>query len=96
MQVDGLEHFESWCAAMKRLAQARNVACKMSGLGMGIGNGHLRVSDPMYWQRSRCLGSIAVCLPAIFPSIKLFSTYDAIFDALKSITANFSHDERGE
>lgn len=35
MQIDGPSHFEGWRKAMKTLAQAPNVACKISGLGMG-------------------------------------------------------------
>lgn len=35
MQIDGIEHFDEWRKAMKILAEAENVACKISGLGMG-------------------------------------------------------------
>jgi len=35
MQVDGPDHFGRWREGMRLLAQAPNVACKISGLGMG-------------------------------------------------------------
>lgn len=35
MQVDGPDHFGGWKTGMRTLAKAPNVACKISGLGMG-------------------------------------------------------------
>jgi predicted TIM-barrel fold metal-dependent hydrolase len=88
------EGLRDWRRAMKRLAGAPNAACKISGLAM---TNWRWTADSI---RADVLGAIEAfgvdrCMFASnFPVDKLFSSYDAIFDAFKAITRNFSESER--
>ena len=88
------EHFEGWKKSMRQLAQAPNVACKISGLGMG--NFHWKLEDIRPWVLAAIdLFGVDRCMFASnFPVDKLFSSYDAIFDAFKAITKDFAAADR--
>lgn len=94
MQVDGPDHFEGWKKGMYALAQAPNVVCKISGLGMGN----------FTWEVEEIRPYVEVCLDAYgvercmfasnFPVDKLFSDYDKIWEAFKTITKDYTDSER--
>ncbi|PRY86095.1 amidohydrolase family protein [Donghicola tyrosinivorans] len=94
MQVDGIEHFDAWREGMRTLASAPNLACKISGLGMGDFNWTTESIRP-YVEEAIAIFGIDRCMFASnFPVDKLFSSYGTIFDAFKQITASYSRDER--
>lgn len=94
MQVDGPEHFEGWRRAMNRLAEAPNVACKISGLGMGDHRWTVKSIHPYVEQTIAAFGTDRCMFASNFPVDSLFSSYGAIFDAFDIITRDFSDAER--
>jgi predicted TIM-barrel fold metal-dependent hydrolase len=94
MQVDGAGHFAAWKAGMLRLASAPNVACKISGLGMGDWHWTVDSITPYVLSAIEAFGVDRCMFASNFPVDKLFGSYDAIFDALKAITAGFPRGER--
>ncbi|MGJ4994386.1 amidohydrolase family protein [Bradyrhizobium sp. HKCCYLS3077] len=94
MQVDGPGHFEAWKAGMTLLAQAPNVACKISGLGMGDWSWTVDSFRPYVLSAIEAFGVERCMFASNFPVDKLFSSYDKLFDAFKEITSRFSADER--
>lgn len=94
MQVDGPAHFDGWSKAMKTLAQAPNVACKISGLGMGDWTWTTESIRPYVEEAIAAFGVERAMFASNFPVDKLFSSYDAIWNAFKDITAGYSTSER--
>jgi predicted TIM-barrel fold metal-dependent hydrolase len=94
MQVDGPSHFDGWRRAMKTLAQAPNVACKISGLGMGDWTWNTESIRPYVEEAISTFGVKRAMFASNFPVDKLFSTYDAIWNAFREITADYSVSER--
>lgn len=94
MQVDGQSHFGGWRSAMARLAEAPNVACKISGLGMGDWTWTTESIRPYVEFAIEVFGVERCMFASNFPVDKLFSSYDAIFNAFKYITAGYSQAER--
>jgi predicted TIM-barrel fold metal-dependent hydrolase len=94
MQVDGPEHFEGWRKGMRLLSQAPNVACKISGLGMGDWTWTTASIRPYVEEAIAAFGVERCMFASNFPVDKLFSSYDAIINAFKDITKAYSGDER--
>lgn len=94
MQVDGPEHFEPWREGMTVLAQAPNVACKISGLGMGDHDWTTESIRPYVESTLEIFGVERCMFASNFPVDKLFSGYGTIFDAFREITRGYSRDER--
>jgi predicted TIM-barrel fold metal-dependent hydrolase len=85
---------EGWKKAMKLLATAPNVSCKISGLGMGDWEWTVDSIRPYVLHAIDAFGVERCMFASNFPVDKLFSSYDAVFNALKAITKDFSADER--
>ncbi|ATU95497.1 hypothetical protein B5P45_11405 [Phyllobacterium zundukense] len=94
MQVDGREHFEAWRKSMRTLAQAPNVACKISGLGMGDWTWTNQSIRPYVEEAIAAFRAERCMFASNFPVDKLFSSYDAVFNAFKEITKDFTLTER--
>ncbi|MBP2237099.1 putative TIM-barrel fold metal-dependent hydrolase [Sinorhizobium kostiense] len=94
MQVDGPERFDGWRKAMKTLAQAPNVACKISGLGMGDWTWTTESIRPYVEEAIAAFGVRRCMFASNFPVDKLFSTYDAIWNSFTEITSAYSESER--
>jgi predicted TIM-barrel fold metal-dependent hydrolase len=94
MQVDGMAHFEAWKAGMARLAQAPNVACKISGLGMGDWSWTTESIRPYVEEAIAAFGVDRCMFASNFPVDELFSSYDKIFDAFKAVTTAYSAIDR--
>ncbi len=94
MQVDGPDHFEGWRDAIRKLAMAPNVACKISGLGMG--NWIWTVADfKPYVETAIAAFGVERCMFASnFPVDKLFSDYDRLFKAFREITSGYRREDR--
>jgi predicted TIM-barrel fold metal-dependent hydrolase len=88
------EEIAAWKASMKSLASAPNVFCKISGLGMGDWNWTTDSIKPFVLDAIDAFGTKRCMFASNFPVDKLFSTYDDVFNAFKTITRNFSDDER--
>lgn len=94
MQVDGPDHFEGWRNAMGRLSIQPNVACKISGLGMGDWNWTTESIRPYVEAAIEAFGVERCMFASNFPVDKLFSSYDAVFEAFNEITRGFGTSER--
>jgi predicted TIM-barrel fold metal-dependent hydrolase len=88
------EDLEGWRKAMQRLAEAPNVACKISGLGMGDWKWTVDSIRPFVLHAIEAFGVDRCMFASNFPVDKLFSSYDDVFNAFKTITKGFSADER--
>ena len=83
-----------WAAGIKRLAEAPNIACKISGLGMGDWKWTTDGIRPFVLTAIEAFGVDRCMFASNFPVDKLFSSYDTLFTAYKDITRNFSPAER--
>lgn len=94
MPIDGPDHFVGWKNGMHTLAKAPNVACKISGLGMGDWKWSIESIRPYVEEAIAAFGVERCMFASNFPVDKLFSSYDAIFDAFRTITRDYSHPDR--
>jgi predicted TIM-barrel fold metal-dependent hydrolase len=94
MQIDGPDHYHSWCQAMHRLAQAPNIACKISGLGMGKHDWTIEDFSPYVLATIASFGVERCMFASNFPVDKIFSSFERLFGAFKEITASFSDSEK--
>ncbi|HWA78886.1 MAG TPA: amidohydrolase [Acetobacteraceae bacterium] len=95
MPVDrSAEDIAAWKSGLFRLAEAPNVACKISGLGMGDWHWTVESIRPFVLTAIEAFGVDRCMFASNFPVDKLFSSYDAIFNAFKEITRGFSADDR--
>ena len=88
------EGIEGWRAGLRRLAACDNVAVKISGLGM---LDHRWTTDsirPFVLDALETFGAGRAMFASNFPVDKLFSDYDAIWDAFAEIVSGASEDER--
>jgi len=88
------EEIAAWKKAMRTLAGAPNVSCKISGLGMGDWKWTVESIRPFVLDALDAFGVERCMFASNFPVDKLFSSYDDLFDAFKTITRNFSAAER--
>ena len=89
------EYFARWSRAMSVAAEADNIRCKISGLGMGDHNWtdgqHQAVRAPVHRDlRSGSVASFATNWPVDW----LWSEYDAVVDAYTEIVSDFTDDEK--
>jgi len=85
---------ERWRAGMKALAANDNVVCKISGLGTTIPEWNEALIRPYVLETIDIFGVDRIMFASNFPTDKLYSSMDAIWQAFLSITASFSQDER--
>jgi predicted TIM-barrel fold metal-dependent hydrolase len=88
------EEIDAWKKNMTSLASADNVSCKISGLGMGDWQWTVSSIRPFVLHAIEAFGVGRCMFASNFPVDKLFSSYDAVFDAFKDITKDFSIHER--
>lgn len=90
------EYFSSWRDAINELAQAENVTCKISGLGM---------TDPRFtraslqrWVEScvEAFGPQRCVLGSNWPVDRLYSSYDVIMDFYRDYIAELSEAEQAQ
>ena len=85
---------DGWRSAMARLAEAPNVACKISGLGMTDWTWTTDSIRPFVHHAIEAFGMDRCMFASNFPVDKLFGSYDVLFAAFKEIATGFSTDER--
>ncbi|MDP7398944.1 MAG: amidohydrolase family protein [Lentisphaeria bacterium] len=88
------EYFENWRNGMRTVAQAENVICKISGLGMA--DNDWTIDSIRRWVLT-CIdvfGPHRCIFGTNWPVDKLYSTYDVLIDAYTGIIADFTSDEQ--
>ena len=85
---------ERWRAGMKALASEDNVVVKISGLGTVIPNWNEALIRPYVLETIDIFGVDRIMFASNFPTDKLFSSMDTIWQAFLSITSDFSEGER--
>ena len=88
------EYFEAWQAAMKGLAEASNVAVKISGLGMVDHNWSVESIRPWVVATVEAFGVERCMFASNWPVDRLYSDYGTVVDAYKEITAEWSEADR--
>lgn len=88
------EYFENWKQGMHTLAEADNVVCKISGLGMRDQRWTVDSIRPWVLESIEAFGVDRCMLATNWPVDRLFSSYTDVVDAYHTITADFSDDER--
>ena len=83
-----------WRDGMKALAANDNVVAKISGLGTVIPKWNEAMIRPYVLETIDIFGVDRIMFASNFPTDKLFSSMDAIWQAFLSITSGFSQDER--
>ena len=88
------EYFASWRRGITTLAEAPNVLCKLSGLGMCDWDWTVDSIRPWIIHCIDAFGPERCIFATNWPVDKLFSTYDVVIDAYTEIVAGFSQDEK--
>jgi predicted TIM-barrel fold metal-dependent hydrolase len=88
------EDIAGWRSGIRLLAEAPNIACKISGLGMGDWKWTTDSIRPFVLTAIEAFGTDRCMFASNFPVDKLFSSYDTLFKAYKEITKGFSPTER--
>jgi predicted TIM-barrel fold metal-dependent hydrolase len=89
-----MEYFENWNRGMKRLSEPENVLCKISGLGMYEPDWTVGSIKPWFEHALECFGVGRCMLGSNWPLDSLFSTYDTLVAAYKSLLNGFSEVEK--
>jgi predicted TIM-barrel fold metal-dependent hydrolase len=88
------EYFRSWKRGMATAAEADNVICKISGLGIGDNTWTVDSIRPYVLHCIETFGPARSLFASNWPVDWLWSSYAAVVDAYTEITAGFSEDER--
>ena len=88
------EYFKNWQQGMRTLAEAENVICKISGLGMCDHNWTVDSIRPWVLYCIETFGLERCVFATNWPVDKLRSKYDAVIGAYTEIIADFSHEEQ--
>ncbi len=83
-----------WRRGLRELAACPNFAVKLSGLGMCDPTWTLDSLSPFVLDTLEIFGPSRVLFGSNFPVDKLFSSFETLVDALVTITAGLSDDER--
>jgi predicted TIM-barrel fold metal-dependent hydrolase len=83
-----------WRSGMKKLAEAPNVAVKISGLGMVDWHWTTDSIRPFVLETIEMFGVGSAMFASSFPVDKLYSDFDTLYSALDGITAHFGATER--
>lgn len=90
------EYFASWSKAIRELAQAGNVTCKVSGLAM---------TDPLFtadslkpWVETcfEAFGPERIVLGSNWPIDRLYSSYDVIMGLYRDYMSGYSVEDQGK
>ena len=88
------EYFANWSRAMAVAAEADNIRCKISGLGMGDHNWTVDSIRPYVLRCIETFGVERSFFATNWPVDWLWSEYDAVVDAYTEIVADFTEDEQ--
>lgn len=88
------EGLDAWAAAMRRFAEAPNVAVKISGLGVPGAPWTAESNREIVLTTIETFGVARCMFASNFPVDSLVASYRTIFEGFSQITADFSRDER--
>ena len=88
------EGLAAWGAALARLAQAPNVAVKLSGFGLGHPGWSLDDTVPLLRRTLDLFGPGRTMVGSNLPVDRLFASGPKILDAIAATVADLSNDER--
>ena len=88
------EYFENWKRGMRTAAEADNIICKISGLGMGDNEWTVDSIRPYVMHCIETFGVERSLFATNWPVDSLFSDYSSIVNAYDEITAGFTAGER--
>ena len=88
------EYFNNWKQGMQTAAEAENIICKISGLGMGDHNWTVDSIRPYVLHCIETFGVERSLFATNWPVDSLWSDYDTIVSAYDEITADFTGSER--
>jgi len=83
-----------WRRGMRLLAEAPNIAVKLSGLGMVDWHWTVDSLRPFILEAIDMFGLDRAMFASNFPVDKLYSSFDALYEAFKTIVAGFTEAER--
>ena len=88
------EYFRKWRRGMAVAAEADNVRCKISGLGMGDNNWTVASIRPYVLHSIETFGVERCFFATNWPVDWLWSSYDAVVDAYTEIIDGCTHEEQ--
>lgn len=88
---DGLA---AWRRGLKKLANYKNVSCKVSGLGMFNPNWQPEDLRPIILDTIEIFGTDRVMFGSNFPVDKLYNSYQALWKTYDTVTASCTREER--
>jgi predicted TIM-barrel fold metal-dependent hydrolase len=88
------EYFRNWQKGMATAAEADNVICKISGLGMGDSDWTVDSIRPWVLYCIETFTPARSLFASNWPVDWLFSTFDAVVDAYTEITRDFSDTDK--
>jgi predicted TIM-barrel fold metal-dependent hydrolase len=91
-----LSGWREWRDGMRRLARERHVHVKISGLGMLDHSWSLESIRPYVLETLDCFGVGRSMFASNFPVDSLYSSYEAVWQAFASITADLSAEEQAK
>lgn len=88
------EYFENWRRGVATLAEADNVVCKISGLGMCDNRWTVDSIRPWFEHCVEAFGSERCVLATNWPVDRMYSDYGTVVDAYARIVEGWSPDEQ--
>ena len=88
------EYFDHWKQGMRTAAEAENIICKISGLGMGDHNWTVESIRPYVLHCIETFGVGRSLFATNWPVDSLWSGYNTIVNAYDEITQDFTEGER--
>jgi predicted TIM-barrel fold metal-dependent hydrolase len=88
------DYFQGWRKGMSTAAEAENVICKISGLGMVDWDWTVESIRPWVMHCIDAFGPERCIFATNWPVDKAFSTYDELIDAYTRIIVDFTDDEK--
>lgn len=88
------DYFEAWKKGISRLAEAENIACKISGLGMADHNWSVESIRPWVIHCIESFGVDRCMFGTNWPVDSMFSDYKTLISAYRSIIQDFSKGEQ--
>ena len=93
-QERSVRYFDQWRSAIKVIANTDNIICKISGLGMGDNNWTVDSIRPFVEVCIEQFGCKKSLFATNWPIDSLWSSYSAVLEAYRTITAGFAKEEK--
>jgi predicted TIM-barrel fold metal-dependent hydrolase len=90
------EEFQRWKLGIKKIAENKNVNCKLSGVTMTDHNWTIASIEEVFDYVIDSFGIDRCLVASNFPVDKLFGSYDKIFNAYKKVLEKYSDEENNK